>query len=463
MRNKHPRKRRGGHHAARNSGEAHAFRQLFTARFDRKKLRNIWLTHRVARRKPLLPFDLLLLGLVYHVLIGVGTLQEHIHELTGKSLTAAALSQRRKRLSWAIFEEVMALVLQRRADPKDHPHAFWRGLRLMTLDGTRASLRNTPAILSGFKKAISRRMKAAFAQVQAVVLLETGLHNPVAAAIGCKGESELVLALRLVAQLVAGDLLLADRLYGVQKVVAQLLARTREVGAHFLVRVRRNLKAHVQQVLHDGSALVELTWRDETGFKHTLLVREMTAVVRGRDGKRTKVRLWTSLLDAKLYPAGELVALYAQRWEVEITIKELKVEMRGGDLLASYTPETAAQEIAALLLALAVLVEVRCEAAQRGKVEVLRVSFRRVLRLVRALWTLLEIGEGIHTPSQVEALVARTMERATALVTPVRRARSCPRAVRQPVGSWPRLLWRREWKGKIRCEIIRIRHSRSKS
>lgn len=40
-------------------------------------------------------------------------------------------------------------------------------------------------------------MKAAFAQVQAVVLLEIGLHNPIAAAIGGKGESELVLALGL--------------------------------------------------------------------------------------------------------------------------------------------------------------------------------------------------------------------------------------------------------------------------
>lgn len=461
MRNKHPRRRRGGRHTAKTSSHAHAFRQLFTARFDRTKLRQIWRSHRTPRRRPVLSFDLLLLGLVYHVLIGVGTLQEHIEELTGKSLTASSLSQRRQRLPWAIFEQIMALVLQRRADPKQHPQAFWHGLRLMTLDGTRAALRNTPAILRGFKKAISRRMKAAFAQVQAVVLLETGLHNPVAAAIGGKGESELALALRLVVQLMAGDLLLADRLYGVQKVVAQLLARTREVGAEFLVRVRQNLKARVLQVLRDGSALVEVIWRDETGDKHTLQVREITAVVRGRDGKRTRVRLWTSLLDAKRYPAGELVALYAQRWEVEITIKELKVEMRGGDLLASYTPETAAQEIAALLLALAVLVEVRCEAAQRGKVEVLRVSFRRVLRLVRALWTLLEIGEGIHTPSQVKALVARTLERATALVTPVRRARSCPRAVRQPVGSWPRLLRRREWKGEIRHEIIPLCESKS--
>jgi hypothetical protein len=434
---------------------------LFAARFGRHPLNRIWRTHHTHRRKPLLCFDQLLLGLVYHVLMGVGTLQEHIQELTGQSLSGSALSQRRQRLSWAIFEEVMALVLQRRADPKQHPHAFYQGMRLVALDGTRAALRNTPAILRGFHKAVSRRMKAAFAQVQAVVLLEIGLHNPIAAAIGGKGESELVLALGLVARLMAGDLLLADRLYGVQKVVARLVARMRAVGAHFVVRVRRNLKARVQEVLADGSALVELTFRDEAGAKHKLMVREICAVVRGRGGKRTTVRLWTSLLDAKQYPANELVALYAQRWEVEITVKELKVEMRGGDLLASYTPETAAQEIAALLLAVAVLVEVRREAAERGEVEVLRVSFRRVLRLVRALWTLLEIGAGIHTPQQVRALVARTLERATALVTSVRRARSCPRAVRQPVGSWPRLLQRREWEGEIRYEVIP--HSGAKS
>ena len=355
----------------------------------------------------------------------------------------------------------MALGLQRRADPKQHPQAFYQGLRLVGLDGTRAALRNTPAILRGFHKAVSRRMKAAFAQVQAVVLLEVALHNPIAAAIGRKGESEMALALGLVSRLLAGDLLLADRLYGVQKVMALLLERTRAVGAHFLVRVRRNLKARVQQVLADGSALVELIWRDEAGVKHTLEVREITAVVRGRGGKRTRVRLWTSLLDAKRYPSRELVALYARRWEVEITVQELKVELRGGDLLSSYTPETAAQEIAALLLALAVLVEVRCEAASRGAVDVLRVSFRRVLRLVRALWTLLEIGEGIHTARQVRALVARTLARATALVTPVRRARSCPRAVRQPVGSWPRLLRRREWKGEIRYEVIAHRKPKS--
>lgn len=461
MRNKHLHKRRGGRRSAKTSSRTHAFRQLFAARLDRRQLQRLWRTHATLRRKPKLRFDQLLLGLLYHVLMGVGTLEEHMRELTGQAISGSALSQRRQRLPWVIFEEILALVLQRRADPQQHPHAFYRSLRLLALDGTRFALRNTPAILRGFRKAVSRRLKAAFARTGVVVLLEVGLHNPIAAAIGRAGESELPLALRLVKCLTAGDLLLADRLYGVQKVMVCLLAAVRQTGAQFLVRVRRNLKARVIAVLADGSARVELTARDEAGRKQIVTVREVRAWVRGRGGKRVLVRLWTSLLDAKQYPARELVALYAQRWEVEIAVKEMKVEMRGGDLLASYTPETAAQEIAALLLALAVLVEVRCEAAERGEVAVLRVSFRRVLRHVRALWMLLEIGEGIHSEAQVRALVRRTFSRITAEVNPVRRARSCPRAVRQPVGSWPRLLHRREWKGEIRYEVIAHRKAKS--
>lgn len=461
MRISHPPKHRGGKRAAKTSPQSHPFRQLFAARLDCRKLRRCWRSHRTARRKPLLPFDLFLLGLVYHALMGAGTLQEHLDELTGRSLSGSAISQRRQRLPWALFEEILALVLQRRADPQQHPHAFYRGLRLLALDGTGFALRNTPAILRGFRKAASRRMKAAFARTPVAVLLEAGLHNPIAAAIGRHGESELPLALRLVRCLMAGDLLLADRLYGVQKVMVVLLAAVRQTGAQFLVRVRRNLKVRVIAVLADGSAQVEVTTRDEAGRKQTVTVREVRAVVRGRGGQRVRVRLWTSLLDAKQYPATELVALYAQRWEVEIAVKELKVELRGGDLLASHTPETAAQEIAALLLALAVLVDVRCEAAQRGEVAVLRVSFRRVLRHVRALWTLLEIGEGIHSAAQVRALVRRTLTRIVAEVNPARRARSCPRAVRQPVGSWPRLLKRREWSGRIEYAIIPHRTRKS--
>ena len=46
------------------------------------------------------------------------------------------------------------------------------------------------------------------------MLLEVGLHNPLAAAIGHAGQSEWQLSVQLLAQLAKGCLLLADRLYG---------------------------------------------------------------------------------------------------------------------------------------------------------------------------------------------------------------------------------------------------------
>jgi hypothetical protein len=132
----------------------------------------------------------------------------------------------------------------------------------------------------------------------------------------------------------------------------------------------------------------------------------------------------------------------------------LKVELRGSDRLASYTLDTAAQEIAALLLAQAVLVEARVVRSRQAEVEVLRISFRDVLHQVRFLWTLVVIGEG-YRQRTYQALLGAFMGELRCYVNPPRRARSCPRAVRQPVIGWPRLLRRRETHGEFRYEVVK--------
>lgn len=433
---------------------------LFRPRFPSQNLAAIHRRHACRRRKPKLSFPRLLRALVYHVFVGHGALETHVDELTGILLSASALSQRRQRLPWQVFRDILAECLACRAHPREHPEAFYKGLRLLGLDGTGFGVNNVPRLVRSLGKAASRRFKAAFARVRTVVIVELGLHNPIAAAIGRHGESELALAWELVGQVPPRSLLLADRLYGTAQFVCSLLARCLEVRGQFLVRVRRQMNARVREVFADGSALVELATRDEHGQKFAFLVREIRGRVHGRGSQNTSVRLWTSLLDAKKYPAAELLALYAQRWEVEITVKELKIELRGSDQLVSRTPETAAQEIAALLLAQALLVDARCTASRSGDVAVLRIGFRETLRLVRSLWTLLVIGEGIHSAQQVHALIRRTLQRIRAAVTPARRHRSCPRAVRQPVSSWPRLLRRRDIGGQFRYEIIAHRRSK---
>ena len=389
------------------------------------------------------------MGLVFHVLAGAGTLAEHVKTLTGKSITDGALSQRRLSWAWQIFEKILEAALRPKADPRKHPQAFYRGLRLCSADGSLLSIANTPQVKKTMRKAKSRRAKAAFAKVGVVVLLELGIRNPLAAAIGRGGESEMVLARQLLAYLPEKSLFLGDRYYGVPKFLIDLKELHAKGWREFLVRVRRNLKRQVLAYYPDGSALVEIC-----SGKKKLLVREITGRVRKGRGSWSSVRLWTSLLDWRKHPACELLALYARRWEQESFYRELKVDLRSTPLLQSHTALTAAQEIAALILAYAILVDERIKAAAVGDVPVLRISFLKTLEAMRGLWQFLEVTEGLLDERGVRLAVQRTLRLIAARALPKRRLRSCPRAVRQPVSSWPRLLKNTSVKGAPEYELL---------
>lgn len=387
-------------------------------------------------------------GMVFHVLQGAGTLAQHMKRLTGKEITDGALSQRRVAMPWGIMQKILGVALRPKAQPKKHPNAFFKGLRLCGLDGSRASVANTPQTKELLLKAASRRHKAAFAKVSIVTIVELGIHNPIAAAIGPKEEAEAVLAQQLWSQLPEKSLLLMDRYHGVAKRLVELRQAQPGGRREFLVRVKEALKAQVLEVYPDGSALVEIR-----SGKKKMLVREIRGQVRRGSGKWSPVRLWTSLLDWKQYLAHELLELYGQRWEQEGFYRELKVDMRSTKLLQSHTPETAAQEIAALLLAHAMLVDERLKAAASGQVEVLRISFAKVLEMVQGLWRFLECAEGVITQKQLRLIVRRAMRELAEELVPKRRQRACPRKIRQPVSSWPRLLRNTYEKGPLEYEL----------
>jgi hypothetical protein len=152
-------------------------------------------------RKPRVPLTQLLPALTWHVMHDTGTLAEHLFQLFRTPLADSSWSDRRLRLAWEIFAELMRRALRPRATSHQHREAFWRGWRVVALDGTQFSLINTPQVTDTFPKAVTRRGRAAFAKMTTAVLLEVGLHNPLAAVIARKGESEWALAQRLLAQL----------------------------------------------------------------------------------------------------------------------------------------------------------------------------------------------------------------------------------------------------------------------
>jgi len=79
-------------------------------------------------------------------------------------------------------------------------------------------------------------------------------------------------------------------------------------------------------------------------------VRLIQATLRIR-GKRQTTWFVTSLLDGALYPAKEVVGLYARRWRIETLFLQLKIRL-SADVMRSKTPSGVLKELAARMTAM---------------------------------------------------------------------------------------------------------------
>ena len=406
--------------------------------------------------KPKLSAACLLASLVYHVMSGSGIFSAHVFQLFGVSIKDSSLSERRQRIGLNPFVWLMRNALKPLAEEARDSTCFYKGMRLVGIDGTRWSVTNTPQILCKMTKAVTRRFEAAFAKLEMCVLVELGLHNPVAAEIGIKSEGEWNLASRLLERLPEHSLLIVDRLYGCGKYLHELIKGCRSRKSDVLVRARSNVKSHKVKSLTDGSAIVKLRLAKKKGeAKENIEVREIRGRIKKPNSKKwIEVRFWTTLTDEKKYSAMELLKLYGFRWEHEIFYKELKINMAGGEVLHSHTPETAAQEVAALLMASAIIAEQRQSAGRSGEMNPLKVSFIKILEQINALWLILSLSEDLLDEETIKKMYQRVLASIIRQATPDRRKRNNPRKVRQPVCSWPRLEVNESNEGDYEFETI---------
>ena len=133
--------------------------------------------------------------------------------------------------------------------------------------------------------------------------------------------------------------------------------------------------------LPDGSYLTEIF--DQRDIHHTpgVQVRAVEYTLPGHEGV---YRLITTILDPDQAPAAELAALYAQRWEFESTLDEIKTHLGGSQLvLRSQHPAGAEQELYGFLLVHHAIRHLMHQAAQDDDHDPDRISFTRSLRVVR--------------------------------------------------------------------------------
>jgi hypothetical protein len=302
---------------------------------------------------------------------------------------ASALMEARTRLGAEPLKVLFAKAALPLATRKTRG-AWYRNWRVMVMDGTCLDVPDSPAN-QGLGRANSGRGEGvgAFPQVRVVGLVEAGTHAIVDAAQGPYSSGEQTLARQLAhdrGPLGPGVLLLADRLF----LGGQLWRAMARTGADLLWRVtcgsKTAPKLPVDQVLPDGSWLSRIYAASDRRKRHPITVRviEYTLSDPGRRTSVDRYRLVTTILDPTAAPAGELAALYTQRWEIETALGELKTTQRGPrQVLRSKSPELVAQEVWAHLLVHYALRAVMHTAALEADLDPDRLSFIGSLRVIR--------------------------------------------------------------------------------
>ncbi len=264
----------------------------------------------------------------------------------------AAISRARIRLGASPMEALYRAVVAPCAG-EGTPGAWYRGWRVMSLDGTTFDVGDTPANAHAFDRPASTRganATGAFPQLRVVGLLENGTHAICAAQLGTYSTSELTLARDVLPALTSDMLCLADRGF----LGFDLWRAAAASGAELLWRASASFTLPVLEAFADGSYRSELRAHAPAGRgeRTPIPVRVIEYTLPGVPAAESRYRVVTTLLDPARAPAAELAALYHQRWEMETAFDELKTHLKGaGRVLRSKTPALVQQELWGFLLA----------------------------------------------------------------------------------------------------------------
>lgn len=298
-----------------------------------------------------------------------------------------ALSNARQRLGALPMQklhEEMALPMAE----KSLPGSYFKEMLLVAFDGSTLALQDTAANAKEFGRSSNQNGDSAWPLARFVALVECGTHLIFGASLGGYKDSEMHLAKSLIPRLRKGMLCMADRLFPGYEIWKQFAA----TGAHLLWRAKISLPLEKIEVLADGSYLAKWLPKEERKKgSEAVIVRviEYRLTDPGvADDKGEIYRLITTILDPAMATAAELAALYPQRWEIEITIKEGKTILRKGRItLRSKIPELVKQEFWGMILAHYLVRKMMAQAALDKKRDPDELSYEGSIEIIKSTQT----------------------------------------------------------------------------
>lgn len=244
-------------------------------------------------------------------------------------------------------------------------------------------------------------------------------------------------------ELKKGDILLGDRAFGEYTTLAGLPQQ----GVDVVARLHHRRKVDFRKAQRLGKNDGHFVWTKGCQQSEILSAREwallpaqitvrilrFTATIRGFRSRR--VTLVTTLLDPKLFPVQDLVALYARRWRLELCLRDLKTTM-GLEALRCKTPDMAEKELLAYLVAHNLIRCVMAEAVARDPVDLERVSFKGSVDALRQYSAAIAQARSRKMRGQLWADLLRNLVRDLVRKRP---HRTEPRAVKRRPKPYPLL------------------------
>lgn len=271
---------------------------------------------------------------------------------------------------------------------------LWLDRHVKLVDGTTASMPDTPANQKEYPQPSSQKPGLGFPLVRIVVVFSLACGSVLDAALGRHrgkktGENSLLRTLERSFE--PGDVLLADRYFsGYCDLIFW-----QERGVDVVTRLNKRRRCDMRRGRRLGKddhivvypkPRIRPKWMEPEAFAklpRELCVREVRVRIRQPGFRTQEVVVVTTLLDSKKYPAAEIAKLYQARWQAELDLRSLKITL-GMDRLRCRTPEMVRKEIWAHLLAYNLIRTVMARAALTHQTPLREISFKGTLQTLQA-------------------------------------------------------------------------------
>lgn len=312
----------------------------------------------------------------------------------------------------------------------------FHGLSLFAVDGTCVRVPDSDENYEYFGKPAGSH-EAAYPQLRMAALMALRERLLVDARFGPYNVAEQELAKGLWAKLPDDSLTILDRGFVDYTLFAELFASGR--NRHVLVRMRSDVKLEVIEELPDGSAIARwLPSKPVRAARPDLPQQIIGRLIRyEHPDSEGPSRLFTSLIDPIKFPAEELIALYHERWEIELGFDELKTHMlERNETLRCKSPSAIEQEVWGILLAYNLVRFELARVAAAESVEPKRVSFRFGVITMRSLWEL--TGWRVSPGTMPKELLTVRSRCAVHILPPRRSERRFPRQTKIVRSRYPK-------------------------